>query len=413
MKKLVLLSSFILVILLGIAVGEGVGNAYGKSNEPKVLWKISLGYEISSYFVIDESNNIYVLNHTGLIKIAPEGKIVWNVTIYPRPYSGPVIHGDTIYVTAYVQPPPCDNTSYKRYLYAISADGHIKWKYEFQPSAWGGFSGLAVDKYGEIFVNSDDKYTYALYPNGTLKWKLKTNTWKGCAPAIGGNTLYVADKKLFAIDFNGTIKWTFEDGNDSGFTPTVGKDGTIYVNFDKMYAIYPNGTLKWKASIGGYSIPVVDDNNGRIYITKFGLLNGNYTVFLYALSVVDGHILWRTEIGGDDIPTPAIDENGNIYITNIYVNHSDYLLCIMPNGKVAWQFKLDGGGSILPPIIGKNDTVYVVAGKGTIYAIEGYGNEIKEKEEMDVQDIMIALVFSLGVVVSLAGVIRMIDRKMR
>ncbi len=356
-------SKIFIILIIFLLFEISINNVSGAQVGPKVLWKID---NVGPQIEIDDENNIYTVNRTSLIKIMPDGHIVWNVTIYPAPW-WPLVYNDTVYVTSYIQPPPCGGTS-PRYLYAISVDGHIKWKHEFQPSSWGGFSQMVVNKYGEIFLNSDDGYTYAVYPNGTLKWKLKTDAWSGSDPAIYHNTLYVATRGLYAMDFNGTIKWMFKN-KEIGFTPVIGKDGTIYVAFDKLYAISPNGVVKWKASIKGY-VPTLDYNKGRIYTVAGGLVGHNSTLFLYALDTRNGDIIWKTEIGGNEITIPAVDKNGYIYLTNNYArNDTGYLFCISPRGKIIWRFKLDGGGTILPPVVGKDGTIYVGTDKGILYAI--------------------------------------------
>ena len=371
MRRLLKFLSF-LILIFSVMISSGIIQAQNEQNTPTILWKINNG---SSSMSIDEKGNIYMLNRTSLIKMTSNGQVIWNITIYPAPCSGPLVYGDTVYVTSYVQPPPYGKP-YPRYLYAISKDGHIKWKLEFQPSGWGLFSELAINKYGEIFLNSDDGYTYAVYPNGSLKWMLNTDAW-AYSPVIYHDTLYVASRGLYAMDFNGTIKWIFKS-EEMGFTPAVGKDGTIYVAFDKLYAISPNGVVKWKASIRGY-IPTLDYNKERIYTMASMLIGYNSTIFLYALNAVNGHVIWKTIIGGNGTFIPAVDKNGYIYLTNFYArNDSGYLFCISPDGEIIWRFKLDGGGTIQPPVIGKDGTIYVGTDKGIVYAIKGYANESKE-----------------------------------
>ena len=139
-----------------------------------------------------------------------------------------------------------------------------------------------------MYVGNDNGYLYAINPDGNLKWK------------------YCADLLVRT-------------------SPAIGTDGTIYfgtknTNFSHdtyFYAMNPDGTLKWKYFIGSdvYSSPAID-SNGLIYTAS------EHPGYLYAFNP-NGTLAWQYDTGeyGDiDWPSPAISQDGTIYIANWYFN---------------------------------------------------------------------------------------------
>ena len=229
--------------------------------------------------------------------INPDGTRGWrssNLVIGQDLSSSPAIGSDgTIYVTA-------TDIAGQGLLFAIDSTGtNKKWTYltdlndscPISTGFAGFFSSPSIDSNGTIYVGNDNGYLYAINPDGSLKWK------------------YCADLLVRT-------------------SPAIGTDGTIYfgtknTNFSHdtyFYAMNPNGTLKWKYFIGSdvYSSPAID-SNGLIYTAS------EHPGYLYAFNP-DGTLAWQYDTGefGDiDWPSPAISQDGTIYIANWYYDRGN------------------------------------------------------------------------------------------
>ena len=80
---------------------------------------------------------------------------------------------------------------------------------------------------------------------------------------------------------------------------------------------------------------------------------------------------WNTDIGSMVFSSPAIDENGVIYIGS----NNWYLYAINPNGTLKWSYKT-GGGIKSSPIIAEDRTIIVGSENGKLYAINSNGTLI-------------------------------------
>jgi hypothetical protein len=80
-------------------------------------------------------------------------------------------------------------------------------------------------------------------------------------------------------------------------------------------------------------------------------------------------IKWKFQMAGLIISSPAIDENGTIYIGD-QDNYRIY--SIAPNGSINWYYKTDGE-IISSPAIDKNDIIYCGSMDGNLYALNPNG----------------------------------------
>jgi outer membrane protein assembly factor BamB len=119
--------------------------------------------------------------------------------------------------------------------------------------------------------------------------------------------------------------------------------------------------LKWKFKTGDsiYSSPAID-NNGNIYI-------GSQDNCLYAITP-NGKLKWKYKTDGWVYSSPAIDENGNIYMGSFDGN----LYAITSNGKLKWKYKTDGW-VWSSPTISNDGTVYFGSVDENLYALSPNG----------------------------------------
>jgi outer membrane protein assembly factor BamB len=174
----------------------------------------------------------------------------------------------------------------------VHPDGTEKWHTQFDHDFQMSFTSPAIDSDGTIFMGVEGmvgSHVWAFNADGSVRWKLDVEG-DGCfvrgSPTIAADgTVYVSTKacpkehgKVIALDpATGQRTWEYvvlpEHGtaalDDVYSTPTVGADGLIYfgAESERFYALTPEGTLKWKTRLGGihWSSPAIQEN-GTVYI---------------------------------------------------------------------------------------------------------------------------------------------------
>jgi len=335
---------------------------YGKAGCTGVLrWKIKIGWLVDSSPVIDKNGIIYIgSDYCKLYAIYPNGTIKWTVKLDHFVDTSPALAADgTIYV--------CTEEHAK--LYAIDPDGNIKWCIKVG-NGWILDSPL-LDEDGIIYVGTTgigNKGVFvAVYPNGTIKWKINIST--ASPPAKYGDTIYVAgdDGYLYALyASNGTMKWKVRAGC-WGLTSgaSIDENGTIYFSSKNgyLYAFCPNGTLKWKYKIGFSCISPAIAENGTLYVATS---IGDGDDFVYAFDP-NGTLLWKCKTKASGASAIAIDRYGILYAGSKY----RALYAVTPGGKMKWFYEIDEYcPTASSPAIGEDGTIYVAAWDGYLYAIE-------------------------------------------
>jgi len=92
---------------------------------------------------------------------------------------------------------------------------------------------------------------------------------------------------------------------------------------------------------------------------------------LYALSPVDGSIVWKFSTGERLWSAPAVDVAGNIF----FAGADKLFYCLDENGKLKWKFQL-GSSSLSSPCITKDGTVVVGCDDGNVYAFNTAGTKL-------------------------------------
>jgi len=248
-------------------------------------------------------NYIYALNADGSLK--------WRYNTYGYVnISSPAIGQDgTLYVGT-TSETFLGNKPYGNFLYALNPDGSLKWRYEAGDKI---VSSPAIGHDGSVYFGCKDHYLYALNSNASQKWRYQSDNEINSSPAIGlDGTVYVGswDNYLYALNPDGTIKWRYKTGGHIDSSPAIGLDGTVYVgSWDNyLYALNPDGTIKWRYKTGyyvRYSSPAIG-LDGTVYVGS-----GDY--YLYALNP-DGNLKWRYKTGGRIDSSPAISSDGTVYV---------------------------------------------------------------------------------------------------
>jgi len=122
-----------------------------------------------------------------------------------------------------------------------------------------------------------------------------------------------------------------------------------------------DGTLKWKFKTeGGIDSSPAIGQDGTIYV---GSDDGN----LYAINP-NGTLKWKFKTKSVVSSSPAIGPDGTIYVGSLDHN----LYAINPNGTLKWKFET-GYWIAFSLAIGQDGTIYVGSGDGNLYAINSDG----------------------------------------
>jgi outer membrane protein assembly factor BamB len=264
-------------------------------------------------------------------------------------------------------------------LRAATTSGRVIWTFTMD-SGISSENPPLIGADGTIYVGSTTGTYYAIRPDSTVKWQLPLGAGAIFMKSAGidlNGTIYVgAGTTLSAISNSGNVLWqkqapkgVFSFGATSAisFSP----DGaTMYIPVTSasvnLLALDLNGNLRWADSLGGsqFSSPAVD-NDGNIF-----LFAGNDLVSLSS----SGHVRWRIANTGPNWDV-TIDINGNVsYLAD------GYLVSVDNIGQERWRVMLDAGDYITHLVSDAAGTVYaetgVTGGGGTynIYAISSTGS---------------------------------------
>ncbi|HSF24474.1 MAG TPA: PQQ-binding-like beta-propeller repeat protein [Blastocatellia bacterium] len=255
---------------------------------------------------------------------------------------------------------------------AFQSNGRIKWQFEVDGDYMGFRPTIGAD--GTIYFQDVEGHLYALRPDGSVKWIFQGGYPAGPVAVGADNTTYIAsDATIQAISPSGTLVWEFTDPGSQGVIggPAVGPDGKVYAAMDLLglgaIALSPvDGHLVWsnqgnprlaeKGQLGlelvfGPASPAAEPD--QFYVTCDNNTTNVYG-HLYAFSL-NGDQRWATSLGGiSQPPQVAVAPNGTISLGVAAYDPSD--------GSVMWSaYPALGSGSDLPPDVGPDGTVYVLA----------------------------------------------------
>ena len=349
---------------------------------------IAIGPDGTIYFGAWEPNGVFAIH--------PNGKEKWflpldNKEAIIRSSAPAVGMNGSIYIGA------------GNYLYSISQDGKIAWRFETDDYV---MSPPTIAPNGTILFESYDYDHYAVSPNGKLIWNFTTHGVSEVidtesSPAIGPDgTVYITGnyegKNVIALHPNGTIKWILEiDNLFVESSVAIAKDGTIYCCglYKNLYAINPNGTIKWiypiiheplAPGLALYSHQAIGPD-GTIYS---GSING-----LYAINP-NGTLKWRANVN-DTVFTPTVSADGTIFFLSNGVH------AVNPDGSPKWVYDID------PPYI----TELVIGDDGTIYVYDQRELIALNGEPEDISPNLISpflLVFPLIIIILVIGTLALL-----
>lgn len=308
--------------------------------------------EIQSSAAIAPDGTIYIGNFPGnLFALADPGvgetlRVLWHFhppaasSFHATPALGP---DGAVYIgfSTGGATPEAKGTFYALKAPSSGTDGEVVWSLDLGPGRQTSSPTLAND--GTIYAVSGAGKLFAIAADGTVKWTVDTGPSLKAAPALAADgTVYLASMngKLYAVapptaagSREGSVRWTFDfgehlgptplvtapaplpgaNGIGSGASPMVAPDGMIYLgaNNSNFYAIAPDGALKWlyeaeREVAGIWSTAVLSNDGATLY---FGANKGG----IYALNRADGSLRWRFNIAGAVYSSVALDAQGRLY----------------------------------------------------------------------------------------------------
>jgi outer membrane protein assembly factor BamB len=153
-------------------------------------------------------------------------------------------------------------------------------------------------------------------------------------------------------------RWTFKTGNAIEGAPAVVGDTVYVASADKhLYAVeLATGKPRWKTPLGGpmKASPAVRD--GKVYV-------GDSDGRLFCVNAADGKVLWTFEAQGE------ITAGVNFHRENVLLgSHDSTLYCLSPAGKKLWEFKIDGPVNGSPAVVG--DRTFVAGCDSILHVVD-------------------------------------------
>jgi outer membrane protein assembly factor BamB len=335
------------------------------------LWEITLSGQVNASPVLGADGTIYVAASTVsgpgyLYALSAEGTNLWmRVVGAPLFPSSPCVGSDgTVYLgTGTGQ------------LLAKSPQGEEKWIFRTGESWPVSSPALGVD--GTIYIRAYGRFfdrLYSVSPEGGTNWivvlsqSLGEQHYQMSSPTIGADgTIYVTSghSMLFAFSPTGATNWMYSLGSSTDASPAIAPDGTVYIGADDkyVYAIGHDGRLKWRYQCPGFvesSAAIAAD--GSVYVGYYKTGLGG----LLALSP-SGEKLWSLDLGAGVSASPAIDEAGNVYVSELT---SGWFRAVDSDGSNTWSFPISTS-TFASPVISTNGTIYVGHGSKLLALVGG------------------------------------------
>jgi outer membrane protein assembly factor BamB len=307
----------------------------------------------------DSSDNCSDLSSEVCITTPENPHFKWSYTTGVYFYNLIVATDGTIYASH-------TNSNTDGILYAINANGTLKWSY---PDIDHRDLGL-IGNDGTVYArSSNDENLYAINDDGTLKWSYNVGETFSSPylTKVGDSIIYMgSDDTLLAINDDGTLRWS-SSGFSNAVVASIGDDGTVYVQTKVDYravlnAVGADGTLKWSRTIGYDLDTLLYATDGTIYALVPNTL--------FAINT-DGTIKWSfSDTNSSFSPNKmAIGSDGTAYLSG---GPDQTLYAISTDGSLKWSYFIGYSFSNSSPLIGSDGIIYMGSGD-TLLAINDDG----------------------------------------
>lgn len=161
-----------------------------------------------------------------------------------------------------------------RFLYALDADGIMRWRTDLGRRS-AGFVAVGAD--GSIYAGLEDGRLLALNKDGRLLWSVRLGAGKLVAPVLLASGMVIAadtSGRVTAITHAGVRIWDTRIGEELSCAPVVGFDGRIVFGTvgGNLYFLDAAGRLTGQRYAGGVPSVVSPARAGLLLGTTAGML---------------------------------------------------------------------------------------------------------------------------------------------
>jgi outer membrane protein assembly factor BamB len=351
------------------------GHLYAFSPDGAPQWTYAAGSALDDTPAIATDGTICYNLDDGIYAINADGTLKWSYTHpsgywFGAPASGP---GNVVYATCMAG------------LTALNADGTLRW--EYSDLAGASFDAPVIDTDSSVYFMSPSKNLIALAADGVLRWKTDGSVLYRQGPAIAfDHSLYMigapsgGDDSLYALDASGNLLWQATTDATSVTMPLVNTDGAIVYGeglagestpeYHHVHAVSALGLPLWTTVVKGAVLPrLAKDASGNIYCTaELYVANAGEHGRVYSLDQ-NGMVRWASGTGGIVSGSAVVGIDGRVYTGwsdgNVYA--------LTPDGAVSWLYESDGSMASSSPAVLDDGTVYIPSIDNSFFAINDGG----------------------------------------
>jgi len=320
-----------LICTTGAASARGFGEFYQRDPISVTGWtsKIAL---YTTLLTKDVGNNIYIAKNAtaGLIKIAPDGTILWQNNFTQSSYSIVIAGIQAINSTSVAIAGQGGQYPILPILSVINSDGTHSYSRYFNANSYSSFDRLAVSESGSLFasgrVSASGTCLFRVYNGSTVAKKTYSNAYYNLSFIGTGasDTSYLGSDStsvpiLTKLDSGLSILWKLNGSflitkviESNGFLYAIGSGYLLKFNAS-------NGTLVW-----GISLPVTSialDGSDNIYAAGYTSFNQKGFVLKFNSS---GSLIWQRSVLISGLTSPYF----YTIVSSISVNNSNNTFCI-------------------------------------------------------------------------------------
>jgi outer membrane protein assembly factor BamB len=348
-------------MLHGDARHTGRAGGLAPTRTPAVAWSRDVGGPVEAQVVASPDEQVlYVASLGGSLTALTrnDGSVLWTLPLGDRSYATPCVAGDgTLYVG-----------SDARKVLAVTSEGKVKWTLETDGDA-DGAPVLARD--GTIVVGAG-RMVYALTPLGYVKWRFAAKRKVFSSPAVSdaGHVYFGSqDHHAYAVSPQGKLLWSVDLGADVDASPAIGDDGAVYFGSDGDEIVRldaDDGHVWWRTPVGGYVRgPLSVARNGDVLAGVYGPAPREIRVD-GAMGTIRGELsVQGTGAREFGVHGGALEDAAGVLL---FGTQDDRVYALGPAGDTLWTFST--GGDVDAPVTLLSDgTVIVGSDDGRVYAL--------------------------------------------
>jgi outer membrane protein assembly factor BamB len=216
------------------------------------------------------------------------------------------------------------------------------WTGPAQPKlAWTFDAGGAIEaapallEDGTIVVATLDGKVHGVTPDGRPRFRVDLSERLYSSPLVLDGRIFVGSDggRFLGLQPSGNVMWRLEtDGDaDTGAAPTPW-GAIVFASGKVLYAVKPDGTLLWRVKARGkiYSSPAVGDD-GTVFV-------GSQDDHVYAV-LPDGKVRWSVGVGADVDCAPAVAEDGTVFVGT---DGGEVVAIAGEHGSLRWRARVGG-----------------------------------------------------------------------